>query len=176
MNPHTIISNNGDGNSDKCGSTGVPCYGLKYECYDGFWPRIINECSVEDGTGILNLQTGDEYCSSSGAESCKVYHSPPGCDQCQTGTFKKSYNHPCKDCQEIFGPACLGCNDVNGCCQCKNGFGLLWSSENLMWFCHPTPCLNLDYNCQVCNWTPDHTFCSQCKQGFNRRVQYEYCI
>lgn len=90
-----------------------------------------------------------------------MYHSPPGCDQCIPGWFKKSYNHPCVDCQSVFGEACLLCNDFHGCGQCIDDFKLSYSADKLLWYCEPTPCLNPDNNCRVCN----NGLCSQCRSG-----------
>lgn len=171
--PNTIITNHGDGNSNKCGSTAATCYGIKYKCGNPFYPRTVYSCS-ETGTSI-----NDQYCSFGGRGNCNIYHSPPGCDECSPPPgrfFKKSYNHPCVDCQSIFGNACYGCNDAYGCCQCADGFGVLYDAESQMWYCHPTPCLNPDYNCRVCNWYSTATYCSQCENGFNTMIGNEYCI
>lgn len=161
------------GNSDQCGATGETCYAARYECGDELYPRTIYSCS-ETGNSIDNGHS-NPYCELSGAGSCNIYHSPPGCSQCASLSFKQSFDHPCLNCKDVFGDICLGCNDFTGCCGCQSGFGMIWDEDTNMWFCHPTPCLNPDYNCRVCNWDYGGTYCSQCNDGFTLR-DANHCI
>ena len=106
---------------------------------------------------------------------CLIYHNPPGCDQCiNTGTnFKIDYNHPCVNCQSIFGNQCLGCNDFLGCCQCNpiNSYTLVKDDCSDLWYCKPSPCLNPDNHCQVCN----NDKCSQCVYPYTMNADQRSC-
>ena len=113
------------------------------------------------------------YCGADEAGECRIYHSPPGCDQCWPGAFKKSYDHPCVDCQETFGNVCIGCNDHSGCCECRpiNDFTLTRDDFTGLWYCKPNPCLNPDNHCRVCN----NGLCSQCQEGYPNMAADRSC-
>ena len=92
-----------------------------YVCF-GTVPRPIRRCTNPEG-----------FCGENEAGLCHAYHAPPGCNQCNYGTFKKSYNHPCVNCQNIFGNACDKCNDDFGPPKYdqikKKTYHLIWLDE-----------------------------------------------
>lgn len=57
-----------------------------------------------------------------------------GCDQCDSGYFKKDYNYPCVGCNDTFGSHCLGCTDFLGCQQCSAGVRT-YDHECGLYFC-----------------------------------------
>ena len=129
--------------------------------------QIASVCVTgKDGTHL-------DHCGGDEVGTCKIYHSPPGCDQCLSGSFKKSYYHPCVDCQEIFGNVCPGCNDYSGCCSCSpiNDFTLTKDVKSGLWYCKPSPCLNPENNCQVCN----NGLCSQCVYPYTLDADGKSC-
>ena len=64
---------------------------------------------------------------------CQDCHSN-GCDQCIGGTtiFKRNYQYFCEYCGDIFGDACVFCQDYNGCGQCKQGY-LKFGTRSNIW-------------------------------------------
>ena len=67
---------------------------------------------------------------------CQDCHSN-GCDQCVGGTtmFKRNYQYFCEYCSDIFGSACLFCQNYNGCGQCGSGYGLVKDSISGLKYC-----------------------------------------
>ena len=63
-----------------------------------------------------------------------------GCDQCTGGTtiFKRNFVYFCEFCHDIFGEACLHCQDFSGCAQCDTGYERVQDSESLLYYCIPT--------------------------------------
>ena len=84
-----------------------------YEFGDRDPCEVIGELECTSDT----THAGDSICSSEETPLCDVYHSN-GCDQCQTGTFKLTYDYPCLPCRE----ACNFCDQVLGCNQCYDGY------------------------------------------------------
>ena len=104
-----------------------------------------------------------DYCFPWDAGNCEIYHMPPGCDLCESDNFKLSYNHPCVDCQDTFGDACLHCGDFDGCQQChSNIYQRTYDAGDDIWYCKPTPCYYMSNHCAVCN----NGQCSQCENGY----------
>ena len=62
-------------------------------------------------------------CEPNSINFCQDCHSN-GCDQCIGGNtiFKRNFQYFCENCTDIFGSACLFCQDFNGCGQCAPGF------------------------------------------------------
>ena len=91
-------------------------------------PCMNNPCVCEDNP-ILGYVNEDPY--------CQVCNMPSGCAQCQNGGeyFKLDYNHPCTQCQQVFGDECLHCQDFNGCAQCANGFERVYDSQEDLFYC-----------------------------------------
>ena len=54
-----------------------------------------------------------------------------GCQQCEDGYFKKSLNHACVSCVEIYQAKCNfgSCADYQGCTSCVDGFSWYWNHE-----------------------------------------------
>lgn len=127
-------------------------------------PRPIILCSVED----------DGFCSLQESGDCRVYNGAPGCSQCNRGSFMKSYNHPCVNCQSIMGDECVGCNDFYGCYQCRDGnnFFIEYDEYSQLYYCKPQPCLNNQTLCKVCN----NGYCSQCNDGFTLDPSRKFCV
>lgn len=96
-----------------------------------------------------------------------------GCSQCESGSFKLSNNHPCVSCNEYFGDSCVQCNDYQGCTQCSpsNDFTLAYDTNSNIRYCEPSPCIDDDNNCIVCN----NGFCSQCAQGYTINPDQKSC-
>lgn len=127
-------------------------------------PRPIILCSIEE----------DGFCSLRESGNCQVYNAFIGCSQCNSGSFKKSYNHPCVDCQSIMGDECAACNDFTGCRQCKdsNNFYLEYDTFSELYYCKPQPCLNPENLCRVCN----NGYCSQCMDGYTIDQSRKFCL
>ena len=62
-----------------------------------------------------------------------------GCDQCNDGTtrFKWNYQYYCEKCEDIFGDACLFCQDTNGCGQCESGYDRVKDDVSGLYYCNP---------------------------------------
>ena len=60
-----------------------------------------------------------------------------GCDQCEGGStiFKRNFQYFCENCTDIFGPACLFCQDFNGCGQCAQGYNLVQDPISGLRYC-----------------------------------------
>ena len=60
-----------------------------------------------------------------------------GCDQCVGGNtiFKRNFQYFCENCTDIFGSACLFCQDFNGCGQCAGGYQLVQDSISGLRYC-----------------------------------------
>ena len=54
--------------------------------------------------------------------ACQCYQAGHinGCDACDRGYFKISYDFTCQSCDQFIG--CLHCGDFHGCQQCANGY------------------------------------------------------
>ena len=76
----------------------------------------------------------NEPCSCGELEHCKICHYN-GCNECETGYFKKDYNTPCLHCQDTFGDSCKFCQDFNGCGECKQGYNRVYDSDCGLHYC-----------------------------------------
>ena len=86
-------------------------------------------------------------CENNIVNFCKNCHSN-GCSQCEGGNaiFKRNYQYFCENCTDIFGPACMFCQDFNGCGQCKQGYQRVMDPISGMYYCknpyNPAPVSN----------------------------------
>ena len=67
-------------------------------------------------------------------EQCLACHEN-GCDLCDCGYFKKDYNYPCTNCNELFGDGCKFCQDFLGCGQCHEGYDRIYEQDCELWYC-----------------------------------------
>ena len=126
-------------------------------------------------------------------DKCTDCHSN-GCDRCDedNGWFKSSFNHKCRQCQQVFGYECLHCQDFNGCAQCDVGYERVQNTECGLWYCEfvgiPTPkptnevnfvcpdnqCYNSPCDCDTenphCEYNQCFDWgCNECKDGFFKK-------
>ena len=78
----------------------------------------------------------DNPYSSDYDENCDICHSN-GCDRCDedNGWFKSSFDHSCRQCQEVFGDECLHCQDFNGCAECDVGYERVLAEDCALYEC-----------------------------------------
>ena len=86
-------------------------------------------------------QCNGNFCSFEESRHCLEYNDYVGCTTCANGFWKKSWQHPCVDCQSSFGAGCIECGDWNGCIECDTSkYQLKWSDENQVGYCDPIDC------------------------------------
>lgn len=78
-------------------------------------------------------QCNDDPCDCDEVENCRICH-PNGCDECESGYFKKDYDYHCVQCQEVFGTDCMHCADFHGCQQCATGVRT-FDYDCGLWYC-----------------------------------------
>ena len=52
-----------------------------------------------------------------------------GCQTCADGYFKRSLNHPCMSCDQVYEGTCSHCQDYQGCTSCNSGYTWEWNND-----------------------------------------------